>query len=90
MSLIDIIRDKAAELFSGAGEKITEVTGVDLPGAETAGNVADSATATGQEVTDAAQGLGDTATGTAADLTGTASDRANDAIADVTDPPRPM
>jgi hypothetical protein len=77
MGLFDIVREKASELFSGASEKVTEVTGVELPGAETAENLTDTAAATGQEVTDAAQGLGDTATGAAEDITGTASDAIN-------------
>lgn len=93
MGLFDIVRDKAAELFSGASEKVTELTGVELPGTENAENVTDTATDTatdaatdtGEQLTDTAQGLGDTATGAAEDLTGTASD----AIGDITNQPRP-
>lgn len=52
MSLFDIIKEKAGELLGGAGEKVTELTGIDLPGAEQAGQAAADA---GQDITDTAQ-----------------------------------
>jgi hypothetical protein len=34
MSLFDVIKDKATELLSGASDKVTELTDVELPGGE--------------------------------------------------------
>ncbi|MPZ84905.1 MAG: hypothetical protein GEV28_32790 [Actinophytocola sp.] len=80
MGLFDIVKDKAAELFSGASEKVSELTGVELPGAEaadTADNAADTAVDTAQSVTD-------TATGAAQDVTDAASDAVDNVTGDVT------
>lgn len=58
MGLFDIVKDKAAELFSGASEKVSELTGAELPGAddlaESADTVTGTATGAAQEVTEAA------------------------------------
>jgi hypothetical protein len=84
MGLFDIIKDKAAELMSGASDKVNDLTGAELPGAEaadqlaqSADNVADTAATTGQDLTDTAQ-----------DVTGSASEAADNAITDATDPNR--
>jgi hypothetical protein len=75
MGLFDIIKEKASELFSGASEKVSEVTGVDVPGADqvaqSADNLADTATTAGETITDTAQ-----------DVTGSAAE----SITDATDP----
>ena len=60
MSLFDSLKEKAAELLGGAGDKVSELTGVDLSGAadqvtqatgglaETGQGLAESATTAGQ------------------------------------------
>jgi hypothetical protein len=82
MSLFDMIKEKATELLGGAGEKVSELTGVDLPIGETADQVTESATEVtesgqaavetattqGQEIVDSTGPLGDTATGLAGDV----------------------
>ncbi|HEY0448257.1 hypothetical protein [Actinophytocola sp.] len=65
MGLFDFVKEKAAELMSGAGDKVSELTGTELP--QSADELADTAT-----------GLGDTATGAAQDLTGSANDAITD------------
>lgn len=70
MGLFDIVREKAAELLSGAGDKVSELTGTELPGAD----AADQLTQSAENVTDTAQDLGDTATGAAQDFTDSASE----------------
>jgi hypothetical protein len=84
MGLFDIIKEKAAELLGGAGEKVNDLTGVELPGtestdqvAQSADNLADTAATTGQAVSDTAQ-----------DITGSAAEDATNAITDLTDPNR--
>ena len=84
MGLFDIIKDKAAELLSGTSDKVNDLTGAELPGAEatdqlaqSADNLADTAATAGQELTDTAQ-----------DITGPASEAAYNAITDATDPNR--
>lgn len=84
MGLFDIIKDKAAELLSGASDKVNDLTGAELPGTEaadqleqSADNLADTAATAGQNLTDTAQ-----------DVTGSVSDVATDAITDPTDPSR--
>jgi hypothetical protein len=76
MGLFDAMKEKAAELLSGAGDKVSELTGTDLGEAQ-------------QNVTDTAQNVGDTATGAAEQYTDTAQDHVNtvtDQAQDVTDP----
>jgi hypothetical protein len=58
MSLFDTLKEKAAELLGGAGDKVSELTGIDLPGGEIAGGLAD-----------AGQNLADTATEAVSDAT---------------------
>lgn len=67
MGLFDVVREKAAELLSGAGDKVSELTGADLGEAQ-------------QNVTDTAQNLGDTATTATEDLTGTAQGHVDAAV----------
>lgn len=81
---VDIIKDKAAELLSGASDKVNDLTGAQLPRAEaadqlaqSADNLADTAATAGQDLTDTAQ-----------DITGSASEAANNAITDATNPNR--
>jgi hypothetical protein len=76
MGLFDMFKDKASELLQGAGDKVSEVTGLDLP----LGGVAD-------QVTESAAGLGETARGladAASDQVGGATgvDLPVDAVAD--------
>lgn len=82
MGLFDAVREKAAELLSGAGEKVSELTGAELPNTEAAtdqlSQTADTATESAQGMTETAT---DTVTGAADGLTGTANE--------VTDPYRP-
>jgi hypothetical protein len=73
MGLFDIIKDKATELLSGTSDKVNDLAGAELPGAEAAGQLAQSA---------------DNLTDTAQDVTGPASEAANNAITDATDPTR--
>jgi hypothetical protein len=73
MGLFDIIKDKAAELLGGAGDKVNELTGVEVPGTESADELAQSA----DDLADTAQ-----------DVTGSASEAADNAITDIVDPNR--
>jgi hypothetical protein len=96
MSLFDMIKGKAAELLTGAGDKVSELTGIDLPGAEIANQLTQSATGladAGQNLantaTGAGQNLADTATGAGqnlAEAAGTVGDAAIGAVSDATDP----
>lgn len=70
MGLFDALREKATELLSGAGDKVSELTGTDL--GETQQNVTDSA----QNLGDSAQNLGDSATGAAQGYADTATESA--------------
>lgn len=72
MGLFDSIKEKASELLGGAGDKVSELTGTELPGQEAAENVADQATET-------AQGFGEQATGAAQDVTDSATETFNNA-----------
>jgi hypothetical protein len=74
MGLFDMVKEKVSELLSGAGDKVTELTGAELPGTE----VADQLTQSAETVADTTQGLTDTATGAVEDLTGSASDAITD------------
>ncbi|CAM3731467.1 hypothetical protein KIPE111705_22085 [Kibdelosporangium persicum] len=93
MGIFDIIKDKVSELMSGAGDKVTELTGAELPGAEatdqltqSAGDFTDTAAAAGQDLAGTTQGLSDTVTDAANDLTGSASEAADSAISNAVDP----
>jgi hypothetical protein len=90
MSLFDMVKGKAAELLTGASDKVSELTGIDLPGGEIAEQLtasADGLAGAGQEavgtVTEAGQNLADTA--------GAAGDAATGTLGAVTDAvdPRP-
>ena len=74
MGLFDAIRDKAAELLGGAEEKVSELTGTELPNtdalAEQAQGVGDTAQGYVDGATETATGYADTATGAAQDVTG--------------------
>ncbi|MGB3438905.1 MAG: hypothetical protein WBA97_09160 [Actinophytocola sp.] len=70
MGLFDAVREKAAELLSGATEKVSELTGTDL------GDAQQNATDSAQNLGDTAQGYADTASGAGQDLAGTATDSA--------------
>jgi hypothetical protein len=81
MGLFDVIKDKAAELLSGANDKVKDLTGVELPGteaadqlAQSADDVAETATTAGQDVTDTAQ-----------NITGSAAEAADNPITEATD-----
>ena len=77
MGLFDAIREKAAELVSGAAEKVSELTGTDVADAQ-------------QNASDAAQNLGDTAQGYAEEASGAGQDlagTATDSVQNVTDTP---
>jgi hypothetical protein len=80
MGLFDIVKEKVSELLSGAGDKVTELTGAELPGTEVVDQVSQSTgdlAETAQGVTDTAT---DTATGAVQDLTGTATDAIPDVL----------
>jgi hypothetical protein len=66
MGLFDAVREKAAELLSGASDKVSELTGADLGEAQ-------------QNVTDTTQNLGDTAQGHVDTATGSVTDSVADA-----------
>jgi len=70
MGLFDAVREKAAELLSGATDKVSELTGTDLADAQQ--NATDSV----QNLGDTAQNYGDMASGAGEDLAGTAADSA--------------
>jgi hypothetical protein len=74
MNLFDMIKGKAAELLTGASDKVSELTGIDLPG----GDIADQLTQSADGLADAGQNLADTA--------GTVSDTATGAVTDAIDP----
>jgi hypothetical protein len=73
MGLFDAVREKAAELLSGATDKVSELTGADIGEAH-------------QNATDTAQNLGDTATTAAEDLTGSAQGVADTATESIQNP----
>jgi uncharacterized protein YjbJ (UPF0337 family) len=85
MGLFDIVREKASELLGGASEKVSELTGTELPGKDAAEELTQSADSVTGNVTEAAQGVGETATGAAQDVTDAATETVNDA----TEPYRP-
>ncbi|WP_410643250.1 hypothetical protein [Amycolatopsis sp. lyj-346] len=66
MSLFDMIKDKASELLGGASEKVSDLTGVDLPIGETTDQVAESAA----NVTESGQNIADSATAQGMDALG--------------------
>jgi hypothetical protein len=74
MNLFDMIKGKAAELLTGASDKVSELTGIDLPG----GDIADQLTQSADGLANAGQNLADTA--------GTVSDTATGAVTDAIDP----
>lgn len=75
MGLFDIVREKASELLGGAGDKVSELTGTELPGQD----AVDQLTQSADNVTETAQGVGETATGAAQDVTDSATESVNDA-----------
>jgi hypothetical protein len=92
MGLFDTIREKAAELLSGATEKASELAG-DLPGADMLEGLSQSATDAASQATDEAaetvQDVGANATETAADASGSVTD-ATDTFTDTPgEPPQP-
>ncbi|MBB4905504.1 hypothetical protein [Actinophytocola algeriensis] len=72
MGLFDAVREKAAELLSGATDKVSELTGTDIADAQQ--NATDAASESAQNLGDTAQGYADTASGAGQDLAGTAAD----------------
>jgi hypothetical protein len=74
MGLFDAIRDKATELMGGAQEKVSELTGTELPNTDALAEQAQGVTDTAQGYAEQAQGYADTAadtaTGAAQDVTG--------------------
>lgn len=84
MGLFDVVREKVSELLSGAGDKVSDLTGVEVPGAEAADQLAQS----GDSVADAAQGVRDDVAGAAQDVTGSVPEAADGAIPEVTDKDR--
>ncbi|MGW4134834.1 hypothetical protein [Amycolatopsis japonica] len=94
MSLFDSLKEKAAELLGGAGDKVGELTGVDLSGAadqvtqatgglaETGQGLSESATTAGQDAVDSATAAGQGVV----DSTGAFGDAATGLAGDVIDP----
>jgi hypothetical protein len=74
MGLFDAVREKAAELLSGATDKVSELTGTDLADAQQ--NATDAASESAQNLGDTAQGYTEMASGAGQDLAGTAADSA--------------
>ncbi|GAB2984187.1 hypothetical protein LWP59_17995 [Amycolatopsis acidiphila] len=66
MSLFDMIKGKAEELLGGVGDKVAELTGIDVPGREQISETTTGLAEAGQNLTDTAvstgQSLADTAT----------------------------
>ncbi len=79
MGLFDIVKEKAAELLGGASEKVSELTGTELPGA-------DQVTQHTDNLTESATGAVEDFSGTATDAAGNVTDTATGAVEDVTDP----
>jgi hypothetical protein len=71
MGLFDAIREKAAELLGGAGEKVSELTGTELPNTDA---LAEQAQGYGDTAQGYVDGAAETATGAAQDVTGAAQD----------------
>lgn len=94
MSLFDMFKEKASELLGGAGEKVSELTGVDLAGgAEQVSQAATDLTGTGQELADTATAAGEGVIGSATeagqgivDSAGPLGDAATGLAGDVIDP----
>ncbi len=89
MSLFDMLKEKATELLGGAGEKVSELTGVDLPGGEAVDQVTQSAT----DLAESGQTIAETATETATsagqdvvDSAGALGETATGLAGDVIDP----
>jgi hypothetical protein len=82
MGLFDAIRDKAAELMGGAQEKVSELTGTELPNTDALAEQA-------QGVTDTAQGYADTATETATGAVENVSGAAQDVTGALPEVPNP-
>jgi hypothetical protein len=62
MSIFDKFKDKATEMLQGAGDKVTEATGIDVSGVtDHLGGAAEGVTDQAQGVTDQAQGHVDNA-----------------------------
>jgi hypothetical protein len=80
-----MIKGKAAELLTGANDKVSDLTGIDLPGSEIADQLTRSATGlakTGQNLADAAGSAGQNL----ADAASTVGDTGTRAVSDATDP----
>lgn len=79
MGLFDSVREKAAELLSGASDKVSELTGAELPNAEAA---TDQLSQSADTAVDSATGAADGLAGT---MTGTVNDTVNDTVAGATE-----
>lgn len=75
MGLFDLVKEKAAELLGGASEKVSELTGTDLPGTDQVAEHTENLTGTVEE-----------ATGTATDAAGNLTETATGAVEGFTDP----
>jgi hypothetical protein len=92
MSLFDMFKEKASELLGGAGDKVSELTGVDLTGGEAVEQATQSATDLADTATAAGEGLVDSATTAGeglVDSAGTIGDTATGLAGDVIDPKLP-
>jgi uncharacterized protein YjbJ (UPF0337 family) len=67
MGLFDAIRDKAAELLGGAQEKVSELTGTELPNTDA---LAEQAQGVGDTAQGYVDGATESVTGAAEDVTG--------------------
>jgi hypothetical protein len=86
MGLFNTIREKAAELLSGATDRASELAG-DLPGAETLQDLSQSATDAASQATDEAAGAVQDLGANATEATADATDSVADATDTVTDTP---
>ncbi|HEX6355608.1 hypothetical protein [Actinophytocola sp.] len=66
MGLFDAIREKAAELLGGAEEKVSELTGTEVPNTDA---LAEEAQGVGESAQGYVDGATETATGAAQDVT---------------------
>jgi hypothetical protein len=85
MGLFDAVREKAAELLSGAGDKVSELTGAELPNANEVTDQLPQA----DQVAESAQGVTDTVTESATDTVTGAVDGVTDTVAENVEPYRP-
>lgn len=89
MGLFDAIRDKAAELLGGAQEKVSELTGTELPNTDALADQAQGVGDTAQGYADGAQGYVDGAQGYVDGATESVTGAAEDVTGALPEVPNP-